>query len=243
MDKFKNLAKNYDQFHPKEAIFEQKSFFEKNIKNHSINSCLDCACGTGWHLLMLDQLGIKCFGSDLSEEMLKFARTNLRETNIPLKKQDYRYLEKSWDKEVDMVICMTTALPHMLTTPDIIEALNSMYAMLNDGGILVISNGISDSLIDSKPKFIPGRVLENHAMFFVMEYPKDRVIFNILNVEKSPKSFDYSFEQLEYNALRKSHLEDCFSQTNFNHIDYYGDYNLTKYSTKDSKRLIVIAQK
>jgi len=244
MDNYKTLAKDYEFLDPKKEIFKQESFFKKLIKKYSIKSCLDCACGTGWHLFMFKKLGLDCFGSDLSKVMLKQARKNLKGKRIPLKQEDFRKLSKSWKRKFDMIVFLTTSLPHMLTDKDTIVALKSTYGRLNDNGILVISNGISDSLLNNKPRFFPARILKNHAFYFLLEYPNPkRVIFNIIQVKKIKDSFKHSYDVIDYNAMRRSVLKRCFAKTKFRKMDYFGDYNFSKYSTKKSKRLIVIAQK
>jgi glycine/sarcosine N-methyltransferase len=244
MDNYKILAKDYDYINPKEEIFRQENFFRKLIEEFSVKTCLDCACGTGWHLFMLDELGILCSGSDLSSEMLASAKKNLESKNVPLLKEDFCTLSRSWKQKFDMVICMTTSLPHMLTDKDVIKALNSMYRRLNDGGVLVISNGIADSLLDEKPRFIPARILKDQAFYFFLEYPSEnRVIFNILQIKKTIDSFAHAYDVMHYNAMRKSVLERCFARTKFREIHYYGDHDFTRYSAKDSKRLVVVAEK
>lgn len=119
---YKTLAPYYDYLHPEEKIFEQKPFFKKLIKKYGVKTCLDCACGTGWHLYMLNSLGIDCRGSDISPDMLSFARKNLKGKNITTKKADFRRLDVAWNKQFDMLICMTTSLPHLLKTKDTIRA-------------------------------------------------------------------------------------------------------------------------
>lgn len=244
MNEYRKLARDYDFLHPKEEIFKQKRFFQKLIQEHSVKTCLDCACGTGWHLLMLNDLGLKCFGSDLSPEMLALAKKNLRGKKIPLKRQDFRKLTNSWKEKFDMVICMTTSFPHMLTDKDAVAALNSMYERLNDQGILVINNGITDALLNGKPKCILGRISGNQAFYFFLEYPNSkRVIVNILQVKKTKDSFEHAFFVVPYNAMRKSALEKYFAKTKFKKVQYFGDDRFRKYSEKDSGRLIVVAQK
>lgn len=64
MCEYNLLTKDYDALNPKEEIYKQKYFFTKVIDQYSVRSCLDCACGTGWHLFMLDKLGLECYGSE-----------------------------------------------------------------------------------------------------------------------------------------------------------------------------------
>lgn len=244
MNDYKILAKDWEVLNPKEEIFKQKEFFKKIIDQYSIRSCLDCACGTGWHLFMLDDLGIECFGSDLSPEMLGIARSNLEGRNICLKEVDFRFLANSWHQSFDMITCMSNAIRHMLDEREVITALKSMYERLNDNGILLIVNGFSDTLVNQKPKVLPGRIHSNQAFYFILEYPNDQeIVFNILNVKKTVDSFDHSFETIRLNAMKKVDFEKCLSETSFTKVNYFGDFDLRNFSAKESNRLIMIAEK
>lgn len=244
MEEYKILANVYDILNPKEEIFAQKTFFETLKTKFSVARVLDCACGTGWHLSMFHDMGLASFGSDISPEMLNLAKSNLEGKYIPLKVQDFRTLGTSWGDTFEMVVCLTTSLPYMLTDDDVITALNSMYDRVSPGGILVISNGITDSLLDSKPKFIPARVNTDDAFYFICEYhDEDTMTFNILYVKKTEDSFDHLYTSTTYNAMRKATLERCFASTQFKTINYYGEYDFSDYSKETSNKLIVVAEK
>ncbi len=244
MDEYKILAEVYDILNPKEEIFSQRPFFEELIKRYAVTSCLDCACGTGWHLSMFYEMGLDCGGSDISPEMLAIAKEHLRGKDIPLVMEDYRSLAASWADTVDMVVCLTTSLPHMLTDDDVVRALESMYDRLNEHGILVISNGITDKLLDAKPKFIPARVNKADAFYFVCEYQgEETLVFNIVYIKKTDESFDHKFTFVTYNAMRRSVLERCFAKTKYKNVSFYGDYDYSPYSREGSNKLIVVAEK
>lgn len=243
-DDYAQLAKDYDTLTPKEEIFKQKPFFNKLIKSFSIRTCLDCACGTGWHLFMLDDLGLKCCGSDLSPRMIALAREHLKGKQVPLKTADFRRLSDAWSERFDLIVCMTTSFPHMLTDRDALTALKSMYRQLNEGGILVIDNGITDALLNSKPKVIAVRILSHRAFYYLLEYPTPkRIVFTVLQVKKTQTSFKPIFYMTHYRAMRKSSFEGYFGRTRFRAIGYFGDYAFSKYSLKESGRLVIIAQK
>ena len=244
MDEYKILAENYEALNPKEEIFTQKDFFKKIIHKYSIKSCLDCACGSGWHLFMLNEMGVLCSGSDASDEMLAMGKENLKDTAITLKKEDFRNLANSWTETFDMVICMTTAFNHMLEDNHAVQALNSMYSRLNKNGILVIDSGISDGLINEKPKLIPARIHEDQAFYFFLEYPdENEIIFNILNVIKTEDSFNHFFDTMRLNALSQAKLGRYFNRTKFKTVHYYGSLDFTGYDRGKSSRLIALAEK
>lgn len=243
MNDYRMLAKDYDYLNPKEEIFKQKPFFERLIKEHAVKTCLDCACGTGWHLYMLKELGLDCYGSDLSEDMLSIARDNLKGLDIPLRKENFQTLENSWDKLFDMVICVS-ALPHILTDEDVLRALTSMRSRLNDNGILVIANGVTDNLINDRPKFLPGRILRDQAFYFFLEYPDtEKVIFNILHIKKTKGSFEHAYDVMEQHTIRKTDLHNYLDAVDFRKIRFYGDYEFSPYSEETSGKLVAVAKR
>ena len=212
-DDYGELSGVYDRLNPKEEIFQQKLFFQMLKDRASIRTALDSACGTGWHVALLHELGIQTSGSDLSPAMIREAEHNLTDVPTDLRVADFRQLPDAWNgKTFDLVTCLTTSLPHMLTDEDLVAALHSMYEVLNAGGLLVIDNGITDALLNAKPKLIPGRVHSDDAFYFFMEYPDERrVTFNILYIKKlADAGFSHLFTSTTYNALRKSVLEARF---------------------------------
>lgn len=244
MDEYKVLAQVYDILNPKEEILGQRPFFQKLVDTYSLGNVLDCACGTGWHLSLFHDMGLQSFGSDISPEMLSLAKANLEGKPIILQQEDFRSLYKSWGDKFDMITCLTTSLPHMLTDADVVTALTSIYDRLNDGGILVISNGITDSLLDAKPKFIPARETQNEAFYFITEYTDEQTFtFNILYVKKTDEGFEHKYTATTYNAMRQVVLEKAFAQTRFKKMHYYGDYDFSDYSVQTSQKLIVVAEK
>lgn len=244
MDDYRILSVDYDALQPKEEIFKQEPFFKKLISKYSVKTCLDCACGTGWHLFMLHKLGVKCVGSDLSAGMLTKAKENLKYTSIKLKEENFRTLSRSWKEKFDMIICMTTSFPHNANDKEALQTLNSMYGLLNENGIIVIDNGFADAFLKAKPKIIPARIHRDQAFYLIFEYPySQKVVFNVLNVKKTRTGFTHAFDSMEYMAIGKRQFENMIRKTRFRTVEYFGDYDFTKYSAVKSKRLIAVAQK
>lgn len=243
MDEYKILASIYDILNPKEDVYLQRPFFESLVERYEVGSVLDCACGTGIHLSLFHEMGLRASGSDISDEMLKIATANTSGLHIPLKQQDFRELQSSWSEKFDMVACLTTSLPYMLTDGDVHTALQSMYDALNPGGILVITNGITDSLLDAKPKFIPARINQNDAFYFICDYADTTMTFNILYVKQGESQMEHAFTSTTYNAMRKSVISSAFTTVPFRDVSYFGDYAFSPYDERTSANLIIVAQK
>jgi glycine/sarcosine N-methyltransferase len=241
---YRSLAANYDWLRPKEEALKQRPFFEKLIADHQLTSCLDCACGTGWHLALLDDLGLQVSGSDLADGMLNVAMKNLEGRNIPLKRADFRALDAAWREQFDMVICMTTSFPYMLDDESAAQALKSMVDRLNAGGVLVIDNGFSDAFFDEKPKFIPAQVYHDRAFYFIFEYPQpDRVLVNILYIEHNEEGMHHHFDTHVYNPMRLADMQRYFAATHYSHVEYYGNHEWEPYSTESSRRMVAVAHR
>jgi glycine/sarcosine N-methyltransferase len=78
-DPYEGFAERYDlavgrwdEFDPAMA-----GFYRQIFGGNGVRTVLDCACGTGRHLLLFHSLGCKVWGSDVSESMLAQARKNL----------------------------------------------------------------------------------------------------------------------------------------------------------------------
>jgi ubiquinone/menaquinone biosynthesis C-methylase UbiE len=193
---------------------------------------------------MLNEMGLECSGSDLSESMLTKARQNLEGLNIPLQKSDFRNLQKEWSQTFDMIICMSTSFPHNANKQEAVQTLHSIYACLNKGGIVVIDNGFSDVFFDHKPRFVPARLHKDQAFYFFLEYPDPtKVIFNILHIRKTEDGFDHKLETIDYMAIRKKDFEKFFKKTSFIKVEYFGSFDFDPYDVTTSQRTIVIALK
>src|SRR5450830_526417 len=119
-----------------------------------------------------------------------------------------------------------------------------MYYQLKDNGILIIDNGISDKLLKNKPKFLPARILKDTAFYFFLEYPdKNKIVFNVLQVNKTKNSFEHKNYSITYNAINKSIFDNYLHKADFKNINYFDDFKFSSYSVRNSDRLIVLAQK
>ena len=86
-DLYEQFAYDYDEFSPiEEYLGDEKAFFNRIFTEHGVGNVLDCACGTGQHLLMLAQSGFNVWGSDYSKYMLELAQKNLQKRNYNIRR-------------------------------------------------------------------------------------------------------------------------------------------------------------
>jgi SAM-dependent methyltransferase len=97
-------------------------------------SLLDVACGTGWHMWLMERLGYGVEGIDSSAEQLAVAMQRIPEERLHL--GDMRAIHTS--HVFDVVTCLFGPLAHMPSIVQMRKAVASMASVLAPGGLLII---------------------------------------------------------------------------------------------------------
>ena len=80
---YEDFVEKYDSLISWENRLKRENpFFDTLFQKYNVKSVLDCACGTGHHVIMLSQKGLNAKGSDLSPVMINKARINAKESKI-----------------------------------------------------------------------------------------------------------------------------------------------------------------
>lgn len=245
-DEYNDWAQDYDKFGKITDIsFKEQEFLNNVFKLYNVKTVLDCACGTGTHLYMLTKLGYRICGSDYSSAMLSVCKNNLDKEGISvlLKQADFRYLEDAWDENYDAVICMTQAIAHMHTDEDLIMALSSMHNKLNDGGILVLTQGTSHRTLQDKYRF--DLVINNRdfSRVYARDIKDGFQTVNILDIYHSENESKMKKHSVFIKILLDDDYRYLLEKAGFSKIDIYGDYEMNTYEKDVSWKIIVVAQK
>ena len=242
-DPYMDFAERYDWMKLNNP--DRDEFFRNLFEKNKIKFVLDCACGTGHELILFSSFGCDVQGSDLSDSMLEQARKNLSKANfqIPLKKIDFRYLDKYFESQFDAVVCLTSAINEPLTDTNALKALSSMRSVLRGGGILVFDQGQTDATMQNPPKFDLIINERDYSRLFVMDYFDNQTEIHAFDFVHTETERD-----LHYNLFRiRTRLQDgwheILNQVGFKKIEYFGDWLFTPYDKEQSKRLIVVAHK
>ncbi len=244
-DLYDTFAYDYDEFGGVERNGEEQAFFQELFKQYEVESVLDCACGTGQHLMLFSDMGLDAAGSDYSRAMLDVAGRNLagKGVSVTLGQCDFRYLDSRFDATFDAVVCLSTSLPHLHTDDDLITALVSMHERLRNGGILVLTQGTTQYNLSQLP---PIEVVVNRDDFtrvFVKESDGTFLTIHVVDIYHSDKRREHSQYDMVYRILLDSDYRRLLSEAGFDSVQIFGDYAMTPYDELTSRRLIVVAQK
>jgi SAM-dependent methyltransferase len=99
-----------------------------------VSSVLDVGCGTGGHLAALSDAGLRTVGVDKNEQMVAFARSNIRGPEFIV--GDMRRFRLP--DQFDALICLCTTFSYNLTNDEVAASLRSFRRALRLGGFLII---------------------------------------------------------------------------------------------------------
>ena len=136
---FSDLTGVYDAMidWPKRLAAEEP-FYRRWFERAGVGSVLDAACGTGWHASMFHSWKLRVEGADLSEAMIRRARTRFGES----KRQRWvvRDVEQPIDADepFDAVVCTGNSLALAADRATVRQAVGQMLAAVPTGGIVIL---------------------------------------------------------------------------------------------------------
>jgi glycine/sarcosine N-methyltransferase len=219
-------------------------FFRTLFKRHGVHTVLDCACGTGRHLLLFHDLNCEVWGSDASDAMLEQAHQNLARfgRDVPLLKADYRHLPQHFSRKFDAVVCLGS-IGYMPDEEEFLKAFRSMHAVLRKVGILILTSIITDKQWNEKPRFELVDNTDELSRVFAMDYSERSAVYHVLDIFHCQETDDLKVWSTKLTALLRDEQEHLLREAGFRKVEFYGDFDFSPYEKENSKRLITVAHK
>ncbi len=132
---YHDFADLYDRIYSDKDYEAESAQLAEIVTAHNpdATTLLDVACGTGGHLVHL-QDRFECQGIDLSAEMIEVARAKLPDTTLHVGDMT----EFDLGTRFDAVICMFSAVGHLKTVDRLDAAIARMAVHLAPRGILAV---------------------------------------------------------------------------------------------------------
>lgn len=220
------------------------AFFRRLFASNDVHTILDCACGTGRHLLLFHSLGYEALGSDLSEAMLVQARQNLASRNvvIPLLQADYRHLPWHCRGPFDAVVCLGS-ISYMPDEAGFLQAVRSMRAILRNGGILVLTATVTDRQWAQRPRFILAANTRDFSRLYVIDYLDRTARYNVLDIFHGEQSQGFEVWNAELTVFLREGQQRLLERAGFRSVEFFGAFDFAPYDEATSDRLIAIARR
>jgi SAM-dependent methyltransferase len=218
-------------------------FWKKLFNKYQILNAHDCACGTGHHLLIFNELGISCSGSDLSDAMVNEAKKKCEERNLKntIFQADFRNIKTYLKKPVDLIVNLGNSLAYLSKEEYILVHLKGCNSSLSNEGVLVIDTRNYDYLLKERPRFIPLSFREDYGFIYAIDYLKESIQFNVLYFNLSNKDFQ-KFSTTYYPILYEK-LIHYLKESGFEFENQYSNYNFEAFNLNTSSNLIIVAKK
>lgn len=245
-DDYQNWAQHYDLFgDAADFPADEAAFLHTVFQKNEVHRVLDCACGTGPHLLHLAGEGYDICGSDFSDAMLDVCRKNLNAAgvNLPLKQADFRYLDRAWQGDFDAVLCMTQSIAHMQTDDDLLTAFRSMYSMLRPGGILILTQGTTHFTLQDRFRFDLAVNNPRFTRVFSRDIGEQYQTIHILDIWHTETENRMEHTPMTLRIVLDDDFRDFLTRAGFSKIDIYGGFDFSPYDRESSRKLIVAAQR
>ena len=217
------------------------NLIQRTIPIKKDDRVLDIASGAGRHSLELARRGYDVTGLDLSEYLIKEARTACkRAEEKPLRvhfiKKDMRHF--NFKGRYDLAVNLFTSFGYFDNDIENFSVIENASSSVRKGGWFVLDYLNKGYIVNNLVRYSRNKI-DNEILHQKRRIEGNFVIKDI-KIEGSKKELNYK-EQLKLYTF--SELKRAFESFNLKIINKYGDYFGNPYKLKESKRIILFAQK
>lgn len=245
-DEYRGWASSYGRGGALTNIYPNElAFLGTIVEGYGVKKALDCACGTGPHLVVLARLGLEVCGSDFSEAMLKICKRNLAHKKVQATTRwaDYRFLEQAWNHHFDAILCMNQSICHMLTRDDLITAFKSIRNRLNSKGILIMTQGSTHHTLQDRYRFDLLVNRRDFSRIFVRDVDDNFQTFHFLDVYHGARRDEMKVHTIRLRIILDDEYRLLLGEAGFSWVHIYGGFDMAPYDREKSRRLIVVAER
>ncbi|MBN1563856.1 MAG: class I SAM-dependent methyltransferase [Anaerolineae bacterium] len=228
-DDYHLLYRDWDSQLEREGLNLRRFF-----RPHGVKTILDASCGPGTQAIALAQLGYDVTAADPSAGILDRAQKNAAAYDVADKitfvQSDFQNLHNNVKGPFDAIMTKGSSIPHLLLDEQIEETLLIFNELLRPGGLLLIGLRDFETLIEDRPRFLPGRIHdgpeEQIITFDVWDWddgPPITVTVNSFIVRGSGETYRATKRPVVFRALTADEVEVVMSEVGFEHIEAQQD--------------------
>lgn len=198
------------------------------------STILDLACGRGRHSVYMNTMGYDVTGLDMSKTSILDASQHINH-KLRFLVGDMRQIP--YTAQFDYVLNLFTSFGYFEDHADHVKTLQSIKKALKPGGKFILdffnASKLAKDLIEEETKESQG------ITFRIARTLADNKIRK--QIEFEHEGADYYFEE-SVEAFSRGDFEKLLTETGFEILHCFGDYELNPYDEANSERIILIAQ-
>jgi glycine/sarcosine N-methyltransferase len=240
------LAPDYDRMTWSEDRFNKELARLRQIfDKYRPNKILDAGSGTGFHSILMAELGANVTAVDISDAMLKQLRDNAERYHLDIKTvpASFLNLKRIIKDRFDAIFCLGNTLPHVRSAKELTKVLKIFHDLLNPGGILAVQILNYGPIISKKQRIQNVKYAEGKHFIRFYDFCGKRIYFNILTLDSSEGTIRHDLQTTILRPIMYRELKKAVLTARFHRVSSYGSLSLEKFRSSRSRDLVVIAGK
>lgn len=239
---YDTLAPEYDAMTGFEKRFAREHpHFRYIVERFDIRSAVDAGCGTGFHSILLAQLGVAVTAVDISSGMIDRLRMHAESLHLPIRPfhAPFARIPEVVGNMNDAVFCLGNSLPH-LTDPGILaESLGAFRSALRPGGVAILHLLNYDRIMAEHATIQNMRDAGEKTFTRFYDYRESLIDFSIKVFDRSKET--ETVQTIPLRPLRASQLTSLLAEAGFGAVNVYGGMSLQPFDPASSRDVVMIA--
>jgi len=243
---YDEFARQYDAITRREDSAGTVGMFCDRLRSrYTIGSALDVACGTGRFSLALARRGVDMTGVDLSEGLIRQARTHAEAIGLDVQWRQctMEKLDGDVPGPFDAVLCMGNSIPHLLTDEALHSALAGFVQRLGNDGVLVLHLLNYGPILARRERVVA--VTRHDQAEYVRFYDfldEHRLRFNLLEIHWEHSQPTHRLHETELCPWRVEELRDALASAGFGRVETFGSMNGATFEPERSDVAVLYAR-
>jgi SAM-dependent methyltransferase len=242
---YDRLAGDYDRMTGLERrLGAERPAFERLVGMYGIRSAVDAGAGTGFHSILLAELGVRVSAVDLSPAMLEALQENARRHHVDVKTfaSSFRRLPRRLGGKYDAVFCMGNSLAHLLTKAELTAAVAAFHSILGPKGILVLQMLNYEKIMKTRERIQNVREEGEKIFLRFYDFEGGKIRFNILTMTRTAAVFVTQLESVSLRPWTAADLKPLLAKAGFSSTKIFGGVSLQPFDPRASKDLVIISR-
>jgi ubiquinone/menaquinone biosynthesis C-methylase UbiE len=241
---YDELADDYDAMTGFERRFPmERPFFKLFVEQNDIHTAVDAGAGTGFHSILLAQLGVKVEAVDLSPSMLERLTAHAKSYGLQIRATQggFEEIPRIITSPVDALFCLGNGLPHLRTEEELDAALRGFHAVLRPGGVAFLHLLNYHRILATQQRIQSVKEDEGGLYVRFYDFEEGAVRFNILRLGREGGSWKHTLRSLLLHPWQRGELTTALERNGFRDIRVYGGVAMDEFVQEASRDLVLFA--